>query len=58
MLKLDNLPRKNSSLDGYISVANQCVTEQNTLRLNKEVEVKVLIEALKNEKHSDSFCLK
>lgn len=58
MLKLDNLPRKNSSLDEYISVANQCVTEQNTLRLHKEVEVKVLIEALKNEKHSDSFCLK
>ena len=54
MLKLDNLPRKNSSLDGYISVANQCVTEQNT----KEVEVKVLIEALKNEKHCDSFYLK
>ena len=34
------------------------VLQNRTLWLNKEVEVKVLIEALKNEKHCDSFYLK
>ena len=28
-----------------ISIANQCVTEENSLRLQKEVEVKILTEA-------------
>ena len=48
--------RKTSSSEENISVANQCVTEQNSLQLQKEVEAKVLTETLKkNEKHCDSY---
>ena len=45
--KLDNSSRKTSSLEEYISVGNQCVTEDKSLfLLQKEVEVKILTETL------------
>ena len=45
--KLDNSSRKVSSLEENISVANQCVTEDNFPWLQKEAEIKVLTESLK-----------
>ena len=48
--KLDNLLRKTSSSEENIFVANQCVTEQNSLQLQEEVEVKFLTETLKKMK--------
>ena len=55
--KLDNSSRKTSSLEESFSVANQCVTWKNSLRLQREVAVKVLTKTLRKT-HYDSLSSK
>ena len=50
--KLDDSSISISSLGENISVPNQRVTEENSLQLQMEVEVKILTE---NEKHCNSL---
>ena len=45
-------------MDENISVASQCVAKEKALWLQKEVEIDVLRETLKNEKHCDSLSSK
>lgn len=47
---LDDLSGKIPSLEENISVANQSVTEEDSIWLQNEVEVKVITETLKNKK--------
>ena len=49
--KRDDSSRKISSFEETISVENQRVTEDNSLRLQKKVEVKFLTETLKKRKN-------
>ena len=55
--KLDDPSRKVSLYEENFFVANQCFTWENCLWLQKEGEVKIVTETLKNEKHCDSLSL-
>ena len=52
------LIKETSPLEENISFENHCVNWENSLLLQKEVEVKVLTETLKNEKYCDSLSSK
>ena len=55
---LDDLSGKIPSLEENISVANQSVTEEDSIWLQNEVEVKVITETLKKSKNCDSLSSK